>query len=163
MKFARVLTVAVFLLFSVLAVCQTEQPIDQATINKLVSLMREDGYDYHNTRSPSVFTIHFAGQHLKDIKVILALGHDLDSDLVVFVTVTEKRRMPVTTDFMHLLLKENHRYDQIKVGFDGDDDLSVRIDGSTRLMDTTYLKSVVDQVRKTADEIYGEIEPSLLN
>jgi len=129
---------------------------------KLVRLMKEDGYSYIPTSSPTVFVIHFTGEHLKDIKVILAIGSDQDSDLVVFVTVTPKATMPPTTDFRFKLLKANHDYDQVKVGFDGDDDLSVRIDASMRLADATYLKNIVNQVKNASDEIYGDIQPSLL-
>jgi len=136
--------------------------VPQATINKLVSLMQQDNFSYKTTSSPTVFVIHFTGDHLKDIKVILALGNDEDSDLVIFVTVVEKRRMPTTADFRYMLLKMNHEFDQIKVGFDKDDDLSVRIDASSRLADATYLRNVVNQVKNSSDEIYGKIEPRLL-
>ncbi len=129
---------------------------------KLVSLLQASQYQYRTTNSPTVFTIHFTGTHLKDIKVVLALGNDVNSELVIFVTVVPKLRMPATADFRHTLLKFNHEYDQVKVGFDGDDDLSVRIDGSMRLADVTYLKNLVQQVKNASDEIYGKIEPSLL-
>jgi hypothetical protein len=131
--------------------------------DKLVSLMKQDGFDYKTTSSPTVFTIHFTGDHLKDIKVILALGDDEDSDLVVFVTVTPKATMPTTAEFRYTLLKFNHDFDQVKVGLDGDDDLSVRIDGSTRVADATYLKNIVNQVKSASDEIYGKIQPSLIH
>ena len=129
---------------------------------KLVSLMKQCGYTYTTTTSPTVFVIHSTGTNLKDIKTILALGDDEDSDLVVFVTVAEKRRMPATADFRYKLLKMNHEFDQIKVGFDRDDDLSVRIDASSRLADATYLRNVVGQIQKSSDEIYGKIQPYLL-
>ncbi len=130
--------------------------------DKLVRLMKEDAYDYKTTTSPSVFVIHLAGDHLKDIKVVLAIGDDTDSDLVIFVTVTPKATMPTTADFRYTLLKFNHDFDQVKVGFDRDDDLSVRIDGSMRLADAAYLKVLINQVKESSDEIYGKIQPSLL-
>lgn len=130
--------------------------------DKLVSLMKQDGFDYKTTTSPTVFTIHFTGDHLKDIKVILALGSDEDSDLVIFVTVTPKATMPTTTDFRYILLKANHEYDQVKIGLDGDDDLSVRIDGSMRVADALYLKNLVNQVKNSSDEIYGKVQPYLI-
>jgi hypothetical protein len=129
---------------------------------KLVRLMKEDGFNYVATSSPTVFIIHFTGDHLKDIKVVLAIGPDEDSDLVIFVTVTPKATMPATADFRYKLLKDNFDYDLVKVGFDTDDDLSVRIDASLRVADGTYLKNVVNQVRNASDEIYGKIQPSLI-
>ena len=148
-----------FCLFSALPGCA--QSIEAKT-SRLVSLMRDNSYDYKTTKSPTVFVIHFTGTHLSDVKVILALGDDEDSDLVIFVTVVEKRRMPATADFRFKLLKANHEYDQVKVGFDGDDDLSVRADGSMRLADAVYLKNLVEQVKNSSDELYGKIEPELL-
>jgi hypothetical protein len=130
---------------------------------KLVRLMKEDNFNYDTTSSPTVFTIHFTGDHLKDIKVILAIGSDEDSDLVIFVTVTPKATMPVTADFRYILLKDNHEYDEVKIGFDGDDDLSDRIDASIRLADASYLKNVVNQVKNSSDEIYGKIQPYLIH
>lgn len=129
--------------------------------DKLVRLLKEDGYDYKTTSSATVFVIHFTGDHLKDIKVVMAIADDEDSDLIVFVTVTPKATMPTTADFRYNLLKFNHEYDQVKVGFDRDDDLSVRIDGSMRVADATYLKSIVNQVKTASDEIYGKIQPDL--
>ena len=138
------------------------QQVPQAKIDKLVSLMQQDGFDYKTTTSPTVFTIHFTdGTNLKDIKVILALGSDEDSDLVIFVTVTPKATMPTTSDFRYILLKANHEYDQVKIGLDGDDDLSVRIDGSMRVADALYIKNLVNQVKNSSDEIYGKVKPYL--
>ncbi|MGA3129372.1 MAG: hypothetical protein ABSD59_01135 [Terracidiphilus sp.] len=136
---------------------------DADKTGKLVRLMKEDGYDYKTTTSPTVFIIHFTGDHLKDIKVVLALGGDADSDLIAFVTVTPKANMPTTADFRYTLLKTNYQYDQVKVGLDNDDDLSVRIDGSMRLADAAYLKVIIDQLKSSSNEIYGKIQPSLLH
>ncbi len=135
--------------------------VPQATIDKLVSLMQQDNFTYKTTTSPTVFVIHFTGTNLKDIKVIIALGGDEDSDMVVFVTVTPKATMPTTADFRYTLLKMNYKYDKVKVGFDRDDDLSVRIDGSMRLADATYVKNVINQVKNASDEIYGKIQSQL--
>jgi hypothetical protein len=137
------------------------QQVPQAKIDKLVSLMRQDGFAYVTTSSPSVFVIHFTGDHLKDIKVVIAVGNGEDSDLVIFVTVTPKATMPASADFRGMLLGFNHEFDQVKVGFDADGDLSVRTDASMRVADATYVKDVINQVKSASDEIYGKIEPQL--
>jgi hypothetical protein len=126
---------------------------------KMVSLMRADSYNFQTTKSPTVWLIRFAGDHLKDIKVVLTVK---DSTAVVFVTLVENQRMPETTDFMRTLLEENHELDRVKVGYDRDGDLSVRIDGNMRVMDAVELRDIVNQVKNASDEIYGMIEPSLL-
>jgi transposase-like protein len=128
---------------------------------KMVSLMQANNYSFTTTRSPTVWVIHFTGTHLKDIKVVLAIDV-ANNQMVIFVTVVEKRRMPVTTDFLHQLLKFNHEFDRVKVGLDADDDLSVRIDAPLRIADAAELNNIVTQIKNASDEIYGKIEPSLL-
>ena len=153
-----VLFAALFITFAQVSSAQ----VPQASIDKMVSLLKANAYNYSATKSPTVWVIHFNGTHLKDIKLIVALGNDVDSDMVIFVTVTEKRRMPSTNEFRYKLLKFNHEYDQVKVGLDGDDDLSVRVDGSLRLADADYVKGIINQIKNSSDEIYGKIEGDLV-
>jgi len=126
---------------------------------KIVNLMQADSYNFQTTKSPTVWMIRFAGDHLKDIKVVVTVK---DSTMVCFVTLVENQRMPVTTDFMRTLLEQNHELDRVKVGYDRDGDLSVRIDSSVRVIDAAELRDIVNQVKNASDEIYGMIEPSLL-
>jgi hypothetical protein len=81
----------------------------------LQKMMTDDGHAYRSTKSPTVFTIPQTGKHTQDIKAVPVIGGDADSDLIVFLTVTEKRRMPVTIDLMRALLEENHKVDQMKL------------------------------------------------
>ena len=141
---------------------QDQAPANSDSIAKMVRLMTECGYSYQGTRSSTVWKINLTGKHISNIKVVLAIGGDADSDLIVFATVVEKQYMPVTTDFMSNLLKQNHEMDQVKIGYDADGDLEVRTDTSLRLVDATMLKHVVEQVRNVSDEIYGQIQPSLV-
>jgi hypothetical protein len=149
----------VALLLSLVVPMSAQTSADESA--KMVSLMQANSYNFTTTRSPTVWVIHFTGTHLKDIKVVLALDV-ANNSMVIFVTVVEKRRMPVTTDFMHQLLKFNHEFDRVKVGLDADDDLSVRIDAPLRIADAAELHDIVTQIKNASDEIYGKIEPSLL-
>jgi hypothetical protein len=139
-----------------------QAPANADGIAKMVRLMTECGYSYQGTRSSTVWKISLAGTHMSNIKVVLAIGDDADSDLIVFVTVVEKQYMPVTTDFMRHLLEQNHEIDQVKIAYDADGDLEVRTDTSLRLADAQMLKHVVEQVRNASDDIYGQIQPSLV-
>jgi hypothetical protein len=160
----RTLSLACFCLFAALlfslALPMAAQTADEGTA-KMVSLMQANNYPFITTRSPTVWVIHFTGTHLKDTKVVLALD-TTSYQMVIFVTVVEKRRMPVTTDFLHTLLKFDHEYDRVKVGLDADDDLSVRIDAPLRLADAQEFRDIVTQIKNSSDEIYGKIEPQLL-
>ena len=169
-RMTRTFTLAAIFAFSALlwtssasaqAASSNTSGVPQASIDKITNLLQASGFPYRTTSSPTVWVVHFTGSHLKDIKVILALGNDEDSDLVIFVTVTETRRMPTTADFRYKLLKMNHQFDQVKVGLDRDDDLSVRTDASLRVADVTYIKNVVNQIKNASDEIYGQVEGDL--
>lgn len=159
-RFPRLLGVlSAMALLAAAAPARAQSP---SAIAKAVSMMQADSYDYHATRSPSVWVIHFPGDHLKDIKVVLTVGEGPDAALIVFVTVVEKRRMPVTTDFMRTLLEEDHKLDRVKVAYDADGDLEVRIDAALRVTDAKELRDIVSQVKNSSDQIYGLIEPQLL-
>lgn len=126
---------------------------------KIVSLMQADSYNYLNTKSPTVWMIPFNGDHLKDIRVVVTVK---DGTMVVFATIVRGQQLPMTTDFMRTLLEQNHELDRVKIGYDHEGDLSVRIDGSVRVMDAPELREIVNQVRNASDEVYGIIQPSLL-
>jgi hypothetical protein len=130
-------------------------------IAKVISLMNADGYNFNATNSKSVWAIHFAGNNVKDIRVGVTISPQPAATLVVFVTVAEKRRLPVTTDFMRLLLDQNEKMDRVKIGFDGEGDLMVRIDARLRVTDAAEFKSIVEQAKNASDELYGMIEPQL--
>ena len=164
MRSRRTLSIARLCLFAALLFSLVLPMAAQTStegVNKMVSLMQANNYNFITTKSPTVWVIHFTGTHLKDIKVVLALDTE-NNQMVIFVTVVEKRRMPVTTDFLHTLLKFNHEFDRVKVGLDADDDLSVRIDAPLRLADASELHDIVTQIKNASDEIYGKIEPQLL-
>ncbi len=163
MRSRRTLSIARLCLFAALLFSLVLPMAAQTStegVAKMVSLMQANNYNFTTTKSPTVWVIHFTGTNLKDIKVILALDTDNDQ-MVIFVTVVEKRRMPVTTDFLHTLLKFNHEFDRVKVGLDADDDLSVRIDAPLRNADAPEFKDIVTQIKNASDEIYGKIEPQL--
>jgi len=151
------LLLALFFPFAVPAVAQTTA-VDAP---KVIRLMQENNYTFRDTDSPTVWTIHFAGTHLKDIKVVVAIGNGPDTTLVVFATLVEKRRMPVTADFMRNLLEQNHKLERVKIGFDKDGDLEVDIDAKLRVTDAQELKEIVTQVRDVSDSLYGSIESQL--
>lgn len=135
----------------------------QSDINKVVRFMQADDFNYKTTTSNSVWTIHFAGKHLNDIKVVVAVGDGDDPAVIAFVTVTEKRRMPISTGFMRTLLEENHKLDRVKVAYDADGDLEVRIDAMLRITDAREFADVVNQVKNASDEIYGLIQDQLVD
>ena len=93
-RFARLLLLPALLL--PLAIPASAQ--SATDIARVVSLMQANNYNFITTKSPSVWVVHFTGDHLKDIKVVIAVGEEPDAPVIAFVTVTTKQTMPVTTD-----------------------------------------------------------------
>lgn len=153
---ARFCLLAVMLLLLALPV-KAQSSSD--TASKIVNLMQTCNYNFQTTRSPRVWVIRHAGNHLKDMKIAVTVSSD--EQLVVFVTVAEKRRLPETADFMRTLLEQNHTMDRVKIGFDGDGDLSLRIDAKLRVTDAAEFHEIVNQTENAADEVYGLIESKL--
>jgi hypothetical protein len=138
--------------------CLSAQTTEKSA-EKLISLLKSSGLQYRDTKNPTVWVIPSTGDHLKSYKVIVAVEGDL---AVVFVTVAEKRRLPVNTDFMRILLQNNHNLDRVKIGFDRDGDVSVRIDFSMRVTDVDEFRAIITQDQRASDELYKIIEPYLL-
>ncbi len=138
--------------------CLSAQTSEQSA-EKLLSLLKSSGLQYRNTKNPTVWVIDSTGDHLKSYKVIIAVEGDL---AVAFVTVAQQRRLPVTTDFMRILLQNNHNLDRVKIGYDRDGDISVRIDFSMRVTDVEEFRAIVTQDQRASDTIYKLIEPYLL-
>ncbi|MDR3792222.1 MAG: YbjN domain-containing protein [Terracidiphilus sp.] len=152
------LLTAAFAAFSLAATAQAPTPAR----TRLVRLMQAAHLDYKTTESPTTFVILFAGDNIKDGKLILTVSDDEDSELVMFVTIASKNQIPKSSALQFKLLKANYEYDYVKIGFDNDDDLSMRIDTSLRLADARFLGNMVTQLEKASDELYGKLQPSLL-
>jgi len=157
-RFARLLLLPALLLpFAAPASSQSA-----TDIARVVSLMQANNYNFITTKSPSVWVVHFTGDHLKDIKVVIAVGEEPDAPVIAFVTVTTKQTMPVTTDFMRTLLEQDHKLDRVKVGYDADGDLEVRIDAALRVTDAQEFGDIITQVKNSSDDIYGTIQSALV-
>lgn len=130
---------------------------------RVTQLLQNSGYNFVQ-KTPTVWYIDFTGKSLKNFRVILSTTDDnsLDGLVVIFVTVTQKAKMPVTTDFMSRMLHLNHTLDRVKVGFDNDGDLSVRSDCTIRVLDGAEFKVQVEQVAAAANEVYETAQPYLL-
>lgn len=137
----------------------------QAATSKLTSMLTSDGYTYYDSNNPTVFSVHLQGDHMRKMRVIMAMADDAtdpSASLVVFVTVAQRYRLPTDSEFRRKLLEMNHNFDWVKIGFDRDGDLFVRIDTSFRVVDAALLRIIVHQVAAVSDEVYGDIETQLL-
>jgi hypothetical protein len=141
------------------------QPIGSTTFGQDASaarvghLLEVSGYNFKQSpKSDKVWVVDFKGKSLASFKVVLATQDDL---LVTFVTVTEKKRLPTSSEFLAKLLKFNHSLDRVKIGIDDDGDLFVRTDVTIRVLDNQEFKLNIEQVAAAADEVYNGIKPYL--
>lgn len=98
--------------------------------------------------------MEFDKKHLGKEVVIISTNETL---IVTFVIVAKDAKIRKTAELMSKLLSADHEYDYIKVGFDGDGDMFVRIDAPVRVTDATQMKADIDQVANTADELYEKV------
>ena len=123
----------------------------------MTQLLESSGYNFKVVNA-TVWSINFTGKKLPTFKVILATQDDL---VVVFVTIAEKKNLPMTADFLYRLLRFDHSLDRVKVGIDDDGDAFVRVDLTVRILDLQEFKMNIEQVAAAADETYGGIMASL--
>jgi hypothetical protein len=138
---------------------QTASAATQASSAKITQLLQGSGYNF-KTATPTEWSIAFTGKALTKFNVILMTVDDI---VVISVTVTQKKNMPVTTDFLMTLLKLGHSLDRVKVAVDRDGDLEVRVDLTVRVLDAQEFKANVEQVAAAANEVYAGIQASLVN
>jgi hypothetical protein len=132
------------------------QPVSQVA-TAVGQLLDQSGYTY-TKHSDTVWSINRRGNYLSEFKVVIGTGNDL---MVTFVTVAKKAQLKRSEDLLFMLLRLDHEFDYVKVGLDDDQDLFVRVDSSPRLLDLQEFKATVEQVAKSADEVYGKVRPFL--
>lgn len=151
----------IILFFLSVAVCvhalSTPVHADETITAKIDALLGQSGYSY-TKKTSNVWTIDFRGKSLSSFKVVISTGPDI---VVMFVTAVTRKNIQFTPEAMHKLLKLNNNLDRVKIGFDGDEDISVRIDMSDRVLDMQELKTNVEQLAASADAVYGAMMPYL--
>lgn len=69
--------------------------------------------------------------------------------------------MKRSEDLLFKLHYLDHEFDYVKGGLDKDEDLFVRIDSNPRVLDLQEFKAPVEQVARSADDVYKQIRPFL--
>jgi hypothetical protein len=127
--------VALFLAFALCAASTPSRADDAATAasTKVKGLLDRSGYKY-KTHKPNVWSIDFDKKNLGKEVVIISTN---DTLIVTFVILAKDAQIRKTGELMSKLLTADHEYDYVKVGFDGDGDMFVRIDAPVRVTDAT--------------------------
>jgi hypothetical protein len=122
---------------------------------KMVGLLTASGHTF-TTHKGNVWSIVFDKDSLKNFKVIIST--DSNNLVVIFVIVAQNAQMNHTPEFMQALLRANHDFDYVKVGFDNDGDLFVRADTTCRLLDVDELKALITQVASSANDLHKSVK-----
>lgn len=125
-------------------------------VAKLAQLIQDSGFSYKQYND-SVWAVNFQGH-----KVAATAERNSDGPIVLFEVVRKKNTMRVTPEMMHKLLKMNHEFDFVKIYFDKDDDVSVRIDVSPRTLDLTEFKEHIKQIARVSNKVQVELKPFLI-
>jgi len=121
----------------------------------MVGLLTASGQTFITHKS-NVWSIVFDKDSLKNFKVIIST--DSKDLVVIFVIVAQKAQMNLSPEFMQALLRANHDFDYVKVGFDNDGDLFVRADSTCRLLDVDELKALTTQVASSANDLHKSVK-----
>jgi hypothetical protein len=128
-----------------------------ASTAKVERLLKESGYT-HKKVSEDIWLVNRQGKNFPEFQIIITAGQGF---WLAGVVVAEKKRLRVTPELLSKLLRLNHSIDYVKVGIDGDEDLFVRREAGTRLLDLREFKDIVEQVASATDTVYAEVKPFL--
>jgi hypothetical protein len=101
-----------------------------------------------------VWTIDFEGKKIGRSTVVVTNNARL---MVIFVDIAKSAAIQKTPQLMQTLLHANHDFDYVKIGFDDDGDLFVRLDAPLRIADARQLKEDIRQLIRVSDDLYGEV------
>jgi hypothetical protein len=126
-----------------------------SSATKLAQILDQSGYTFTKA-ADNVWVIPFKGKALTEFSVFITSVEDI---VVIGAVVAEKKNMKVTPEMMQKLLRLTHNLDRVKIGFDDEEDLFVRVEVSARVLDTEEFKANTEQVAAAADEVFAAIKP----
>jgi hypothetical protein len=165
MKLFRKQLLLCFVLFCICAVTtnsigQTPAAKAEQSVNANVEKwMADSGLKYRRT-SETTWVAYGKGSVLTEFPLLVGTGTTF---IVVGAVVAKKDGFDRSPDFMFKLLKLNYSTEFAKTGFDDDEDLFVRIEMRSELVDSTHFKNMIADVTRTTDEAYSLVKPHLKN
>lgn len=127
------------------------------TSAKVEQWLKQAGYNATKA-ADNVWLIKSKGNALSDFNTLVATNEGV---VVIGVVMTNKKDLKMSQDLLFKILKLTHDIDYIKIGFDNDDDLFVRLERKVRTLDFEEFKACYSEVTNAADKLYTEIKPFL--
>jgi hypothetical protein len=153
------------LLLAFVAVCSAQSPAAAPSAapaahakepGEIVLLLEKSGYKYTKV-SDGVWEITFAGKNTGDFPVRLALAGNI---ILAIAKLADRKELKLEPPFLTKLLECNDQFDFVKLAL-SKDMLYLRMETSTRLLDSQELKHVLEQVSAATDEIFPQIKAFL--
>ncbi len=127
--------------------------VAQTTEAKVDLWLKDSGYSFRKT-GKGTWLINHPDLSSSEMPMIVAAGQDF---VVIGVVVAFKKNISFTKDVMYKLLRLSHALDYVKIGFDDDEDLFVRAEVKTKLLDLQEFKNIVERCARAAVKIRSEI------
>jgi len=155
----KILTISILSLAVTAAVffMPQETQAQESSSAKAGRLLSESGVSFSKVTN-DVWIVPFKGKELGDFNVLIGAGKDV---LVMFVTVTDKKKYTKAPELLAKLLTKTDDMDRVKIGLDKDGNVVVRIDLTMRLLDKREFSENLDQLGAASDEVFAVIKPYL--
>jgi hypothetical protein len=127
------------------------------TSAKVEQWLKQSGVNYTKA-GDNVWLVKSKGNALQEFNTLVATNEGV---VVIGVVMANKKDLKMSQDLLFKILKLNHDVDFIKIGFDNDDDLFVRLERKVRTLDLEEFKACYTEVTAAADRLYTEIKPFL--
>ncbi len=120
--------------------------------------LAKSGFKYKKA-GPGVWVIRVAGKILPSYQIIIASG---PAYVLATVVIADKNNLKFDSDLGYKLLRLSHKLDYLKVGFDDDDDLFVRAEARSSLLDADEFKAMLDRLGIGAEMTYDLVQPFIV-
>jgi len=122
---------------------------------KVERFLQQSGLTYRKT-GDRTWVVERQGKSMGKQTILVATGPGF---MVAGIILAAKNSMNASSEMMFKLMKFNHSLDYVKVGFDDDDDLFIRMEVKTRLLDQQGFNEVFDLVANNAETVNAAMKP----
>jgi hypothetical protein len=127
-------------------------------VSRIPQLLDGAGYPYRKA-GDNIWAVTFKGTFLTEMNVIVASAGKL---VIIGAVVARKNSMKLNTEAMSKLLRLAHDLDQVKIGFDKDEDLFLRAEVNGKCLEVDEFKAILEQVFAGVERAHDAIKASLV-
>jgi hypothetical protein len=137
---------------------KTQVKTEPQTVSRLPQLLEGSGYPYRKA-GDNVWAVTFKGTFLTEMNVFITSAGKL---VIIGAVVAQKKSMRLNSEATSKLLRLAYDLDQVKIGFDKDEDLFLRAELSLKCLDVDDFKAILEQVFVGVERAHETIKPYLV-